>query len=57
MVLASLPMAVLLLQAPGDGWALDQQTRHVRRLYWDLFQTTEVCFASSPTVRMENRHG
>jgi hypothetical protein len=41
-VLGSLPLALLLLQAPGDGWALVQDTRQVKRLYWDLFQTTEV---------------
>jgi hypothetical protein len=34
---------LLLLQAPGDGWAIAQtQPREVKRLYWDLFQTTEV---------------
>ena len=37
------PVALLLLQAPGDGWAVVQgPPREVKRLYWDLFQTTEV---------------
>jgi hypothetical protein len=40
--LGSLPLALLLFQGPGDGWALVPGTREVKRLYWDLFQTTEV---------------
>lgn len=39
----SLAVVLLLLQAPGDGWALVQAPpREIKRLYWDLFQTTEV---------------
>jgi hypothetical protein len=42
-VLCWLPLALLLLQAPGDGWAVVQAPpREVKRLYWDLFQTTEI---------------
>jgi hypothetical protein len=38
-----LPLAALLFQAPGDGWAIVQAPpREVKRLYWDLFQTTEI---------------
>jgi hypothetical protein len=36
-------LALFSLQAPGDGWALSQAPpREVKRVYWDLFQTTEV---------------
>jgi hypothetical protein len=36
-------VALLLLQAPGDGWAIATGSpREVRHVYWDLFQTTEV---------------
>lgn len=42
-VLCWLPLAVLLFQAPGDGWATVQAPpREVKRLYWELFQTTEI---------------
>lgn len=35
--------ALFLLQAPGDGWGVaPAPPREVRRVYWDLFQTTEV---------------
>jgi hypothetical protein len=45
----ALPLALLLLQAPGDGWALVQApAREVRTLYWDLFQTTEVWLTVLP---------
>jgi len=37
-----LMVCLLLVQHPGDGWALVQDTRQVRRLYWDLSKTTEV---------------
>jgi hypothetical protein len=40
---ASLLLAgLLLIQASGDGWALVHDTGAVKRLYWDLFETTEV---------------
>lgn len=36
-------LALFLLQAPGDGWTFaPAPPREVKRLYWDLFQTTEV---------------
>src|SRR5262245_4245973 len=35
-------LVLLLLQAPGDGWALAQvPPREVKTLYWELFSTTE----------------
>jgi hypothetical protein len=38
-----LPLALLLLQVPGDGGALVQAPpREVKRLYWELFETTEI---------------
>jgi hypothetical protein len=43
LLLGSLPLVLLLCQGPGDGWVVAQgPTREVKRLYWDLFQTTEV---------------
>jgi hypothetical protein len=42
MALSSLLLGVLLFQGPGDGWALVPDARQVKRLYWDLFQTTEI---------------
>ncbi len=42
MALPSLLLGILLFQGPGDGWALVPDTRQVKKLYWDLFQTTEV---------------
>jgi hypothetical protein len=42
MTLSSLLLGVLLFQGPGDGWALVRDTRQVKRLYYDLFQTTEI---------------
>lgn len=37
------PLALLAFQAPGDGWTLAQAApREIRRIYWDLFQVTEV---------------
>ena len=48
MILGSLTFA-LLLQAPGDGWSVTQSpARTVQRLYWDLFQTTEVWLSVVP---------
>ncbi len=44
--------ALLLLQAPGDGFGMvDTRPREVRRLYWDLFQTTEVWVTLSPVTQ------
>jgi hypothetical protein len=38
-----LPLMLLLAQSPGDGWALSQApAREVKRLYWELNQTTEI---------------
>jgi hypothetical protein len=42
MALPSLLLGILLFQGPGDGWVLVPDTRQVKKLYWDLFQTTEV---------------
>jgi hypothetical protein len=43
MVLSSLPLVLLLLQAPDDGWGPTRvQPGEVRRIYWELLQTTEV---------------
>jgi hypothetical protein len=41
-MLAPLVIGSLLFQGPGDGWALVHDTRQVKRLYYDLMQTTEV---------------
>ncbi len=42
---------LLLLQAPGDGWGMvDSRPDEVKRLYWDLFQTTEVWVTVSPVT-------
>lgn len=39
----TLLLTLLLLQGPGDGWTFaPAEPREVKRLYWDLFQTTEV---------------
>ncbi|MCI0423308.1 MAG: hypothetical protein L0312_29495 [Acidobacteria bacterium] len=36
-------LALFLFQAPGEGWNLVQAPpREVKRVYWDLFETTEV---------------
>lgn len=44
-------IALLVSQLPGDGWAMvDSRPREVRRLYWDLFQTTEVWVTLSPVT-------
>ena len=43
-------LMLLLLQAPGDGWALAQvPDREVKTLYWDLFGTTETWVSIIPT--------
>lgn len=39
---ASLLLGLLLFQGPGDGWVLAPDTRQVKRLYYELFQTTEI---------------
>jgi len=40
---AALRLVLLLMQAPGDGWALVQsQSGEIKTLYWDLFDTTEL---------------
>lgn len=41
-------LGVLLFQGPGDGWVLVSDTGHVKRLYWDLFQTTEIWLSLIP---------
>jgi hypothetical protein len=44
-------VTLLLSQAPGDGWGMvDSRPREVKRLYWDLFQTTEVWVTLSPVT-------
>jgi hypothetical protein len=40
--LPSFLLGILLFQGPGDGWALVPETRQVKKLYWEVFQTTEV---------------
>jgi hypothetical protein len=49
--MSSLLVALLLFQAPGDGWAMVGDTRQVKRLYWDLFQTTEIWLRLIPEDR------
>ena len=51
---SSLPLLLVLFQSPGDGWALAPgAAREIKRLYWDLFQTTEVWLRLVP----EDPHG
>ena len=39
----ALLLALFLLQGPGEGWNLVQAPpREVKRVYWELFETTEV---------------
>ncbi len=39
----ALSLMLLLLQVPGDGWAIQSSpAREIRRLYWEIFQTTEI---------------
>jgi hypothetical protein len=39
----SLPLILLLFQAPADGWGPARvQPGEVKRIYWELLQTTEV---------------
>lgn len=52
LVVCWLPVALLLLQAPGDAWTLVQSPpREIKRVYWDLFQTTEVWLRLVPEDR------
>jgi hypothetical protein len=45
-------LLLLLLQAPGDGWALAPvPPRAVKTLYWDLFDTSETWVSIIPTDR------
>ena len=45
-----LPLMLLLLQAPGDGWALAQVApRQVKTLYWELFDTSETWVSLIPS--------
>lgn len=40
---------ILLVQAPGGGWTLaPAPAREVKRLYWELFETTEVWVRLTP---------
>jgi hypothetical protein len=54
MALASLPMAVLLLQAPRAGWPLDQEAGHLKCLYCDLFQASLVPEEPDPRLPRVN---
>jgi hypothetical protein len=39
----ALLLLMVLLQGPGDGWTLaESPPREVRRVYWELFETTEI---------------
>ena len=43
MALSLLALMLLLPQVPDDGWGLTRiQPREVKRIYWELLQTTEV---------------
>ncbi len=42
MVLYALSVAFVLMQGPGDGWVIQASpAREIKRLYWEVFQTTE----------------
>jgi hypothetical protein len=42
-------LVLLLVQAPGDGWALAHvPPREVKTLYWELFNTTETWVSIIP---------
>jgi hypothetical protein len=44
-------VSLLLLQAPGDGWAIAPgKPGEVKHLYWDLFDTTEVWVQLTPEL-------
>ena len=53
-MMAALPLQaclLLLLQAPGEGWALtDIKPGEIGKLYWDLLDTTEVWVRLNPEV-------
>lgn len=58
MALRLLALMLLLPQAPDDGWGLTRvQPREVKRIYWELLQTTEVLVASSRSILTESRCG
>ena len=45
----ALLVALFLLQGPGEGWIMVQTPpREIKRVYWDLFETTEVWVLLSP---------
>jgi hypothetical protein len=49
MALNGFLLAILLLQGPGDGWTMSPSpAREVKRVYWDLFRTTEVWLRLEP---------
>jgi hypothetical protein len=42
--------SLFMLQAPGSGWVVaPAPPQQVRRVYWDLFQTTEVWVRLTPS--------
>jgi len=52
----ALALALVLLQAPGDGWAFAQvPAREVKTLYWDPFGTTETFVSVIPAGPEEGR--
>jgi hypothetical protein len=55
MALSSLLLGVVLFQGPGDAWALVPDARQVKRLYWELFQTTEIWMRLIPGIPRESR--
>jgi hypothetical protein len=43
---------LLLAQGPGEGWNVVQAApREVKRVYWELFETTEVWVLLLPAQR------
>ena len=49
MLAFALSSLILLAQAPGAGWVMAPASpREVRRLYWELFETTEVWVRLTP---------
>lgn len=57
MPLAGFALALILLtQSPGSGWVMaPAPPREVKRLYWELFQTTEVWVSLTPGVGNGNQ--
>jgi hypothetical protein len=50
LALRLLALMLLLVQAPDDGWGVTRvQPREVKRIYWELLQTTEVLVRLVPT--------